>query len=828
MDLRFLQPAFLWLLVAVALVWWRSERFSRGHRALRAAVFTLVILALSRPVLLTEEDRPTHVFVLDGSPSVSDDAWSAAQASLLAVADGPAEKGRCWLVTVGRQADDELARRMDGVMALEATEGSPLARAIALALRAIPDGASGSITLATDAEATAGGWGESLEEMQDRGIPCHTLRLTPRERGPRMVGLEMDDDARVGHTARVRMRVADVRAPVTVHVKLDGKEILTKVLAPGAHGVEGRFVPDREGFRTLEAFLGDGTATASRLVRRVAVQGPLRLAYLGGRVEGASEKLAALVGKGFEFETPVDLEDLSRFDAYDGVILDDRPAATLPGAWQQELLRRAKTEGLGVFLSGGRAAFGPGGYHRTPIEELAPVEFLQKEEKKDPSTTLAIIIDTSGSMVGNRMTIAKEVARLAMRRLEPHDKVGIVEFYGTKQWAAPIQSAANAIDLQRAINRLGAEGGTVLYPAVEEAYYALKNVETRFKHVLVLTDAGVETGPYETLLRKMSDDGITVSTVLVGPGRHSEFLVELADWGGGRYYNAPDRFNLPELMLKKPNTSALPAYRPGRVEVQAGGSRGWWGGDAPRDVPPLQGYVETRPRPGAEVLMSVARTKAPLLASWQYGLGRATALMTEPVGPGTRGWADWKAYGRILARVLAKTSANRQPPFVIDTMRRGRRLEITATRRVPSAGSPRLAWAIGEKEGRAGDRVLEETAPGRFQTTLFVDPTRSVDLVFTADGIAGWRRRVCSDALDARAPELQVDPIRRLDLSRMATVTGGAALDLADAAASWEPTAAGGGWAAWRVWPWLALAALLLYLTEILLRRLPRGLMEDR
>jgi len=57
---------------------------------------------------------------------------------------------------------------------------------------------------------------------------------------------------------------------------------------------------------------------------------------------------------------------------------------------------------------------------------------------------VVLLVDTSGSMVGNRMTLAKQVARLAMRRLQPHDKVGIVEFYGAKRWAAPIQPAVPA------------------------------------------------------------------------------------------------------------------------------------------------------------------------------------------------------------------------------------------------------------------------------------------------------------------------------------------------------------------------------------------------
>ena len=87
------------------------------------------------------------------------------------------------------------------------------------------------------------------------------------------------------------------------------------------------------------------------------------------------------------------------------------------------------------------------------LAAVLPVEAVQKEEKRDPSCALVVIIDTSGSMGGGRVQLAKEVARLSMRRLLPHDKVGIVEFYGAKRWAAPLQPASNAIELERALNR---------------------------------------------------------------------------------------------------------------------------------------------------------------------------------------------------------------------------------------------------------------------------------------------------------------------------------------------------------------------------------------
>lgn len=98
----------------------------------------------------------------------------------------------------------------------------------------------------------------------------------------------------------------------------------------------------------------------------------------------------------------------------------------------------------------------------------------------------------------------------------------------------------------------------MILPAIEEAEFALKNVNTRTRHVVILTDGGVESGPFEMLSRRMAESGITVSTVLVGPGGHSPFLASIAQWGRGRFYHAPDRFNLPEIILHQPQTNSPP------------------------------------------------------------------------------------------------------------------------------------------------------------------------------------------------------------------------------------------------------------------------------
>jgi hypothetical protein len=437
-------------------------------------------------------------------------------------------------------------------------------------------------------------------------------------------------------------------------------------------------------------------------------------------------------------------------------------------------------------------------------------------------------------MIGTRIELAKQVARLAVRRLKAHDRIGIVEFYGNKHWALPMQSAANKIAIDRAIGRMQAIGGTVMMPAVEEAYYGLKNVDTRYKHILIITDAGVEGADYEGMLRQIARDGINVSTVLVGAQAHNQLLIDLASWGKGRFYSVVDRYNLPEVILKQPSTMKLPAYKTGAFPVDTRGGEGWWSDIDRRALPALDGYVETTARDGAETLMEIRGTGDPLLASWRFGLGRVTALMTEPVGEGTGGWAGWRDYGRLLARVLSRTADDLRL-FDYEIRRDDHDLTVTARRAArDEALVPAGAW-LDDAGREAGALAFRELAPGWFAATLAVDPAATVRATVAArtpsePGRGRQPTRLVSTGLDHLSPERQVDPLRGLDLEALARATGGAYTEPANGGAAPAGPPAGrqpdfdasGSWSATRLWPGLLLVALLCYLAEIVWRRWPR------
>ena len=829
--MSFLAPSFLLLLIAAPLPWlWRGARREPVHALMRSLCLACLALALARPAFVAGDGGERYVFLLDRSASVTDRdrqraeaAFEAMRAELPAGADAELVEwggGGAWA------ADGFGRRRSLDAGADDLRDGSPLGRALAAAAGAIPDGEVGAVVLASDGRAAAQDWGEAAAELSARGVPVHVLPLAPDREELRLAGFAADGELRQGHPARLRAVVAGGPGRVRLSLHRRGEDPVLAEVPELA--VDGRaeavlvFEPAEAGFVELELRLetlqgSDRRQEDNALGRSFAVQDPFEVLYLGERSLGGAQALARLVGPGFRFTEAGGLGQADP-DDYPLVLLDDRSAASVPRDFQQRLAAAVAQGGTGLLMSGG-AAFGPGGWADTPVADLLPVELVQKEEKRDPSTTLCVIIDTSGSMGGNRVQLAKEVARLAIRRLLPHDKVGIVEFYGAKRWAAPIQPASNLIELERALNRLDAGGGTVILPAIEEAFYGMQNVQTRYKHVLVLTDGGVETGPFESMLRRMADKGMNVSTVLIGPETHSEFLVNLANWGKGRFYNVPNRFNLPEVILKQPASAKLPSYRPGSHAVRGRGGPSWWAGADPEGLPELAGYVETRPRPGAEVLVETVKGAHPVLASWRHGLGRVSAMTTEPAGAGTESWRGWDGFGPLMAQLLARTADDGAAPFRWSVVRRGAELRLRAERRRASAHLPAAELLGPDGAALAGALTprFEERAPGRFEARLPWPAARELRALAGAAG-AELRHRLCSPARDGLAAELQVDPWRELSLPALAAATGGSQLSgPSDALA----TGAGRSLRLRELAPALLTLALLLFFADLAWRRRP-------
>ena len=827
-----------WSLLALAglLPWlgpWQGT--NRIQNVLRSILFVLLAAALARPHLAGDSANPQHVMIVDRSDSVDSSMVDAACEQAVAVAER-SEGADAHLIVVGSPLSgaikDAADKAFESVTTL-ASEGpsgtSQLSAALTHANALIASTNHGSVTLASDGLTTRRDDARAAAVLQQRNLPVHVIALSPKPTMPAPISLRWNQPLRVGSSCEVFATVVAHQSDGSGRITLKNKdgELASATLPNQARSVvQLEFEPAESGFISAELVVS--TDVSEKVLPVVLpVLEPHQVMYLGGLQKDGAEKLAKVLGRGFEVreltETTNEAFDraLSKSDL---VFMDDCPADSVGQAAEQQLMHAVTSQGVGLIMSGGRSSFGAGGWHDRPIETLLPVELVQKEEKRDPSTSLVIVIDTSGSMTGVRVQLAKEVARLAMQRLLPHDKVGIVEFYGAKRWAAPIQPASNAIELQRALNRMDAGGGTVILPALEEAFYGLQNVDTRYKHVLVLTDGGVESGDFESLMRRMADEGINVSTVLAGGGYHSEFLVNIANWGKGRFYNVPNRFNLPEILLKQPSTAKLPAYRPGVHRVRARGGSGWWGEVDRRSIPQLAGYVESKARPGSEVLLETTKDSHPVLATWRYGLGRVTALATEPVGEGTRPWRSWPDYGKALARIVERTAADARDPFRFEVTHDGGIVHLHAIRQRPRRSDgvdPQPLARIVDNPAEEESKPLEFAAksPDRFVAKFPAAPSgETLRIECWASTSSDRPKRLVAPSPVAR--ESNVDPAAALNLVALSAASGGQQYSLEPGGTDLPPLPPSGK-SLLPLSSWLFGLALLVFLAEVVWRRLP-------
>ncbi len=842
----FAHPTALWLLLLVIpLVAMHfnsrmglSTARSVGVATIRATVFVLLILAVAQPIAQVDDTGETIITVVDVSDSIPGDALVEIEGTVQAQFTGGGNSESHRLIVFDRTArsvtSDENESVWESLLSSRAASstdmhepdgiGSSLAEALDLSGALIAHDGRGRVNVFTDGLETNGDAEAAALRLAERGI---TVSCTPlgRKREDEVIlkSLSIPAATEVGATIELSAEIEAAQAQSAELIVRDEAEVGEDVvrameLRPGKQTVTCKRPALTQGLARYLVDLKcerDSLSSNNSLATATYVGKPKRVAVLeDDSTRAAAVACSQLLRESAEI-TAASASVIASGDYLDDIdllVVADMPAELI-GNSAMSAIRNAVVEGMGLLVTGGRRSFGPGGYVNTPLEEILPVDMSQELERRDPSTTLVVIIDTSGSMGGARVELAKEIARLAVARLKPHDKVGIVEFYGSKRWAAPIQPASNAIDLQRALNRLSAGGGTVILPAIEEAFYALQDVKTRTKHVLVLTDGGVEQGAFEPLVRRMADNAITLSTVLVGPGKHSSFLASLAQWGRGRFYNAPDRYNLPEVIVKQPETSLLTPFVEQESAIALSGSYPEAMAIDFTTVPTITGYVQTNIRPTADLILSSAQGH-PILASWRYGLGAVMAFTTHLSGDWTSELGRWPDYGTLLANLIRTGSRpGKDTAVAIEFRHRPGAVEIQMDTRLPHVvnSAETLELTLMDSDGARRKMKLDPIRPDQWNARIEQLPsdTYTVEIRNSGSDIVGQAALTVPPRREVTALEPDKDFFLRVEGMQPLARENARQFRKASIVRPLE------------LWPVLVGIALVLFLSNVLLRRWP-------
>lgn len=848
-------PHILWFFIpSVALLWWWDRRSTQPmpplrRRALlitRAVGVALALLALAGPARERRATQEAVVFVVDHSASQGAAGVQSAAKRVEQISKSLSSSTPTQVVSTGEHAQQQPAPYVPD-LGLTTRDGaqSDLAAGLALARGLLPAGFIPRIVLLSDGFETRGDLEAAARDAALSGVRLDAVPIAGEPRPDVRAAELKPSKARLHEGASVEL-VAQIESSLagegSARLFENGIEVEAqrlRVEVGKSHSVTFRRTPEQRNLYSyrvlLEGFTGDSVPSNNEALALVEVRGRPLLLYVEGEEGEAHFLVDAMAREGLRLQTRPAQSlpgTLQEYNGYDAVILSD-VSAHLLGERTMALLRDyVEKLGGGLVMIGGTNSFGVGGYYRTPIEELLPVKIRAPDEEERQSVALAMVIDRSGSMSGEKLELCKSAATATVELLGKQDYVTVVAFDSDAHTVVPMTKRGDSAAIASQIATINSQGGTNIRPGMDQAQQGLASVKAKVKHMIVLTDGQSEGSGYESFCAQLKSEGVTVSTVGVGSDADIRLLKAMADSGGGQCYANVDPTSITRIFTQDAmkHTGRLvreEQFNPRAIERHIM-LKDWDAAQAPA----LLGYVKTTRKATAQFPL-VTDTNDPLLAHWRFGLGKVTAFTSDCKSRWASLWiTGWPGYSQFWSQVLRETARDSQSDemdmkiethgdrarVVVDLMEDASRFRNDATIETDVSFIP--AGAVGSALKPVAQRRLDQVASGRYAGEFDLGDA-GVYLVRARSGAqmvsGGLVRNVSGETATGR--------VNTALLERVTAMTGGAVLS---AEATGLPTAQAVRAEVVDLAPALLIALILVFLADVVIRRWDnvQGLLE--
>ncbi|WP_421378223.1 VWA domain-containing protein [Bacillus salacetis] len=742
MEFQLDQPLWLLLLPAAAaglFFYWKSRTSiplleKRLILIFRSLIIILLVLALAGVQLLFPVKGVSTVFVTDMSDSLDNQTENLRQSINQAVKEMDPDD-QYGVISTGRNAVVErpLKEKTEADVQFRSeieTFSTDLADGLRLGGSIIPSYTNGRVVLMSDGNENTGDAVKQAAYLKQQGLTVDVYPVDPiYGEDVSLSGFDIPNNQFQGETAKLDIEIeSNISTKSRIRVFENDKPVVDKEVS--IETGKNRFVFEHkaaeEGFRQYRAEVltdSDTIIENNEAYAYTNVKGDPKVLVVENQKGEGRNLTDSLTASGLRvdvIQTELLPTVLSGYVQYQSIVFVNVPA-TKVSQQQMELIHSAvKDFGTGFVMAGGDNSFGLGGYFKTPIEKLLPVDMELKGKKELPSLGMVIVLDRSGSMAGYKIQLAKEAAARSAELLREKDTLGFIAF-DDRPWqiieTEPINNKEKVIEK---INGLTAGGGTNIFPSLELAYEQLTPLELQRKHIILLTDGQSATSPdYLTTIEEGKENNITLSTVAIGEGSDGVLLEQLAEEGGGRFYDVFDSSTIPSILSRETVLTTRtyiednPFYP---TVVQGSNFTGLFNEGMPR----MNTYVATSLKGRAESIL-MSEKEDPVLARWQYGIGRTAAWTSDIPGEWAGDWPGWKRWPDMWNQLVTWSFPNYQnTAFEVSQTREGNDMKVTISQ--PDFKAMPMDAVLVDNKGKETAASFKTTGPGQYELTFAAEP----------------------------------------------------------------------------------------------------------
>ena len=847
--IEILEPGWLLLLVPLLLL---AREFRGGLfiRIMHVVIAATIVLALAQPRIEVESTRGKLVVVCDRSDSMPPESDRRHAELIQILQEEQPSRSDVEIVCFGRRvAIERSGGKFEEFTSVVEPSGSRLGEAITTGLSLVEPGASARVLVVSDGEVDAGALAAAGAEAATRGIAVDYRHL---------------GRSRTGDLAIERFDVPQTVAPgesylLTAWLESDLEQTVTYTLRRGeaviAQGQDKalRVGRNRLTFRDVAPvqsvareyqleIVAQGDAVPENNVARaiVSIDGPKPLLHIA---EAPSRLPEMLRGGGLRVEsmTGEDLQNrgmtLQRLGGYSAVVLENTAAERLGPSGMEVLKGWVSHAGGGLWMTGGKNSFAVGGYYKSPLEEIMPVSMELRKEHRKFSVAIAVVLDRSGSMAApaggvgrTKMDLANQATVQTYDLLSPMDEFAAIAVDSSPHVVAKMALVDRSSGVRAKILRIESMGGGIfVYEGLKAAVRELTGATAGVKHIILFADAAdsEEPGDYKKLLEACRKAGVTCSVIGLGSKSDCDarLLEDIAKRGGGRCFFSNQASDLPRLFAQDTFVVARNSFVDEPVALRVTGSLSMLTDQTLQDVPRVGGYNLCYAREDAKpAIITDDADRTPVLAGWHSGLGRVLCFTGEVDGKYSGEFGQWEEVGRLYTSIGRWTAGIDQslPPTMVAAQRivgerNCVRLYLDPARQTePFTAMP----VVRVLQNRQGDVPIPLTFPMRWETpdVLQADvPLSSGEVSLATVEVPGCGKPrlgpVCLPYGPEYRPRVAGEGLR--NLRELAFASGGK--ERTDVASIWADLPARERW--FSLMPWLAMAAALLLLVEVLQRR---------